>query len=827
ASNPERLRYLARDNISNENTKAVIRYLLLRDKGQANSVVWPGVDYDGNSDEGKALLATPNGRATAWLLIDHGHQMDWRMKSRQLRVYIFSYAGEYCMLWDLEPQSPHTRSKREEHIKQHTKPQPKYSTEPHVKRAGKEDFDAAKKQGDIAYNEMQAAFDGVCAREVRDFDPSAFENGWTRKQDSKSLPDQVWQDVIKKVAGEGKAPTTETSFYVNLVHDKDFTNSQGQPVKYIKADVGNALYEQHYIPASSAIIVSQTRSPAYTVKKRLGKDAPSNQEINDKYVPPLNRWSDATWTLWKEKGGGNDLRYIGRDYIFNQQTESVMNYIFDQHGSEDHKFPGLDFGMDSDEGRALLGTPNGIGAARLLIDRASELGRRDVRIYIFEPEEEYPCMLVDMRPAQVQSRALDERNGNSTKSPGLAKRQKKSKRYNKNSGSALRAFARRDKARLHARAHNKRHDETSQTRHSTLIDKQQDQPKHRALINPHTESLAQSHPSGSRPVKRRYTGELESPHPAPIQHHDDNDDDWFQSHSAHHTSPLTRRDAASDYEKALCTGRSMWAKVMQAFDNPGSDAKPTLPITALDNGWSKTDNPKEVDPEWTQYFDLKLGKGKIPNAELVRHIMLDQNKDFQNSQGGDVNDYSGTDEAGTALYYTTYIPTISSIIVKNTVSPLHVLSEIFTNMGVAPPSTLEIAQSYVPPLARWSDVTWTVYASLCASQAPPSDPSKLRYIGRDSLINREAQVIIAYILQRHRGTVVVPFPGLEFGMDEEEGLALLGTPNGMGVGWLVRDRVAELGRRAPRVRVWTVGARAMMGWDLVPVRARPVVVPGG
>ncbi|KAL8750225.1 MAG: hypothetical protein Q9199_007205, partial [Rusavskia elegans] len=60
-------------------------------------------------------------------------------------------------------------------------------------------------------------------------------------------------------------------------------------------------------------------------------------------------------------------------------------------------------------------------------------------------------------------------------------------------------------------------------------------------------------------------------------------------------------------------------------------------------------------------------------------------------------------------------------------------------MGVAPPSTLEIAQSYVPPLARWSDVTWTIYASICRTQTPPSDPSKLRYIGRDSLINREAQ----------------------------------------------------------------------------------------
>lgn len=238
-SNPERLRYLARDNISNENTKAVMRYLFLRDKGQANSVVWPGLSYDGDSDEGKALLATPNGRATAWLLTDHGHQMDWRLKSRQLRVYIFSYAGEYCMLWDLEPQSPHSRSKRNDHMKQHTKSQPQKSTEHHVKRGEKDDFDAAKKQGDIAYDEMQAAFDGVCTKEVRDWDPSAFENGWNRRKDLNALPGKEWLDVLEQV---GKAPTTETSFYVDMVHNKDFTNSEGQPVQVCMLEMSASPY---------------------------------------------------------------------------------------------------------------------------------------------------------------------------------------------------------------------------------------------------------------------------------------------------------------------------------------------------------------------------------------------------------------------------------------------------------------------------------------------------------------------------------------------------------------------------------------------------------
>ncbi|KAL8887607.1 MAG: hypothetical protein Q9215_004828, partial [Flavoplaca cf. flavocitrina] len=230
ASNPERLRYFARDNITNDITRALMRYLFLRDKGQANSVVWPGLSYDGDSDEAKALLASPNGRATAWLLIDHGHQMEWRLKSRQLRMYIFAYAGDYCMLWDLEPQSPPKRSKRDNSIKQPNKHQSEDSIERHVKRGGKEDFDAAKKQGDIVYGEMEAAWAG-CAKEVQDFDPKAFENGWTRKTDGKSLPDKVWQDVIKSVAGEEKAPTVATSFYVNVIHDKDFTNSLGQPTK--------------------------------------------------------------------------------------------------------------------------------------------------------------------------------------------------------------------------------------------------------------------------------------------------------------------------------------------------------------------------------------------------------------------------------------------------------------------------------------------------------------------------------------------------------------------------------------------------------------------
>ena len=51
------------------------------------------------------------------------------------------------------------------------------------------------------------------------------------KKTSKYPPETVWVDAVKQFAGEAKVPIAETSFYVDLVHDKDFINNQGQPVK--------------------------------------------------------------------------------------------------------------------------------------------------------------------------------------------------------------------------------------------------------------------------------------------------------------------------------------------------------------------------------------------------------------------------------------------------------------------------------------------------------------------------------------------------------------------------------------------------------------------
>ncbi|KAI4179051.1 MAG: hypothetical protein LQ348_005472 [Seirophora lacunosa] len=113
STSPDGLRYIGRDKVYNDETMAVMDYLFVRDnQGETRNVPWPGLEYGGDSDEGKALLATPNGRATAWLLIDFAQEMKRKgeISRREVKVHIFSFVGDYCMLWDMEPQSRRGRA---------------------------------------------------------------------------------------------------------------------------------------------------------------------------------------------------------------------------------------------------------------------------------------------------------------------------------------------------------------------------------------------------------------------------------------------------------------------------------------------------------------------------------------------------------------------------------------------------------------------------------------------------------------------------------------------------------------------------------------------
>ncbi|KAL8663186.1 MAG: hypothetical protein Q9202_004118 [Teloschistes flavicans] len=115
SQNPKELRYIGRSEIVNPQTRSIMDYLFLRDsepKSLTADVRWPGLEYRGDSDELKALLATPNGLATAYILIDHSYELKRRdeLTRRVLQVNIFAVDGKYFMLWDIEAQSPRGQS---------------------------------------------------------------------------------------------------------------------------------------------------------------------------------------------------------------------------------------------------------------------------------------------------------------------------------------------------------------------------------------------------------------------------------------------------------------------------------------------------------------------------------------------------------------------------------------------------------------------------------------------------------------------------------------------------------------------------------------------
>jgi hypothetical protein len=69
---PHKLRYVLCANIVNVYTLAVIEAILdARRLLRETYPVWPGITIDMDSEEGKALLGTPNGSGVAWLLVQH------------------------------------------------------------------------------------------------------------------------------------------------------------------------------------------------------------------------------------------------------------------------------------------------------------------------------------------------------------------------------------------------------------------------------------------------------------------------------------------------------------------------------------------------------------------------------------------------------------------------------------------------------------------------------------------------------------------------------------------------------------------------------------
>ena len=171
-------------------------------------------------------------------------------------------------------------------------------------------------------------------------------------------------------------------------------------------------YYNVYNPSEGAIIALANYNP------KTPEEAP---EVKPR-LPPLKQWSDVTFLEWESETTSDQirgLRYIFRLNVENVQTRQAISRALYIHshtplpvGDEapdlsyppkwyPGSWPGVTFSTDTNEGQALLASPNAAGTAWLLIQhKAQFLGRSISKIQIFEDGDHLPgeagsiCMLL-------------------------------------------------------------------------------------------------------------------------------------------------------------------------------------------------------------------------------------------------------------------------------------------------------------------------------------------------------------------------------------------------------------------------------------------------
>ncbi|KAL8968691.1 MAG: hypothetical protein Q9183_002344 [Haloplaca sp. 2 TL-2023] len=268
-----------------------------------------------------------------------------------------------------------------------------------------------------------------------------------------------------------------------------------------------------------------------------------------------------------------------------------------------------------------------------------------------------------------------------------------------------------------------------------------------------------------------------------------------QEHVVNFTSrPDLAKRAPFNFEYAKCKGESLWRMVQDAF-NGQRQAGPDFTQNDFDNGWTKTaitGGLGGLPVGWDPAFQT-FANNRVPTSTELHHLRALQDKSFKNRNGNTVQSPSRGE------YQLYYAPSHKAMLARNVESPTYRRK----SQGY-PPAAIQDA---IPPLHRLSDVSWYTYSRLSNS------PGDLRYIGHHFISNDDSNLIIDQLL---RNTPNIGWPGLTLDINTNEAKALLGTPNGVGVAWLMMDRARVLGRRRPKVHIWNKNSFRCMLWDLAP-----------
>lgn len=212
-----------------------------------------------------------------------------------------------------------------------------------------------------AFDALPGAANYPVQSEFTSYDPTVLAaNGWSVSQAPAYLNDD-FVDLPDLLAAMGMSTNTHDYQQIGSVNAIDLP---GVPVSRSQSGMSKHanlyVFQRTLAHTLSDLSVSEGLFIAYDI---LSPSA-MVQARDNKAIPPLHRWSDVAFLQWLEVANGKstnpaDLKYIMMRSVVNRQTLNVVFAALSRTGNQLDDYPGSTFATNTDEGKALLGTPNG------------------------------------------------------------------------------------------------------------------------------------------------------------------------------------------------------------------------------------------------------------------------------------------------------------------------------------------------------------------------------------------------------------------------------------------------------------------------------------
>ncbi|KAF2258922.1 hypothetical protein CC78DRAFT_88846 [Lojkania enalia] len=155
-----------------------------------------------------------------------------------------------------------------------------------------------------------------------------------------------------------------------------------------------AFFSFAFDPEDGIFIFMEKLTAKYAARQR-------HPPVLGNALPALQQSSDVAWLFYKYVADQqeNDVRNLKNFLVVsisNTNTLRIIRRVLDQRGTTLGPWPGLEIAINSDEGHALLGSPNGNALGYMLVQHKAELGHfgvSKVRMFYGGTPVHRPCLL--------------------------------------------------------------------------------------------------------------------------------------------------------------------------------------------------------------------------------------------------------------------------------------------------------------------------------------------------------------------------------------------------------------------------------------------------